>query len=386
MVYNEKELQAKLEKEKETIVLPSKKESVGDILKNKRLETGKTVEEISDYLRIKSQYLFALEENKFNNLPGSAYVIGFIKSYASYLGLDANSVIIQYKQEIGAFDQNSQNLIEDENTLIKDPVITSNHIIIAGVVVFFGIIFVSFISSKKSETPVISSETQENIEEVAENTEISMQNTNLSSDKDLVETEEVLKPSDTNINLNFSKPEYFETKIEGVNLVDDNPSVDAKKSPEKTEDSNTVSNIEADSKKTSNTSDTVVTEETATKEHIAKEYGLENKENSEIYVKANKKVWIKLKKDGLYKYDSEQGDIGSGNTVFETILDNGDTYYVPQGENYYLTIGNALGVEIYADGEKIAPLSKKEVSRHNIEMNVEKLKNGTAYVKNRVIE
>ena len=383
MAYNEKELQAKLEKEKETIILPSKKESVGDVLKNKRLETGKTVEEISDYLRIKSQYLFALEENKFNNLPGSAYVIGFIKSYASYLGLDANSVIIQYKQEIGAFDQNSQNLIEDENTLIKDPVITSNHIIIAGVVVFLGIIFVSFISSKKSETPVIPSETQKDTVETSENTEISMQNTNLSSDKDVIETEEILKPSDTNINLNFSKPEYFETKIEGVNLVDDNTSVDVKKPLDKMENSDSVNKVEVDSKKTF---DEVVAEEPAVQEHIAKEYGLENKENSEIYVKANKKVWIKLKKDGLYKYDSEQGDIGSGNTVFETILDNGDTYYVPQGENYYLTIGNALGVEIFADGEKIAPLSKKEVSRHNIEMNVEKLKNGTAYVRNRVIE
>ncbi len=379
MAYNEKELQAKLEKEKETIVLPSKKETIGDILKNKRLETGKTVDEISDYLRIKSQYLSDLEENRFNNLPGSAYVIGFIKSYASYLGLDVNDVIIQYKQETGVFAQNSQNFIEDENTLIKDPVITSNHIIIAGVVVFFGIIFVSFLSSKKSETQPISVKSQE-----TENTEISMQNANISSEDKTAVVEEGLAPSETSINLNFSTPtEYFETKIDGVNFVDN--TVVTPKSEEKPVE-NKVAPAEVKSGVEAKNSEEVATEEPVIQEHVAKEYGLENKENSEIYVKANKKVWIKLKKDGFYKYDSEQGDIGSGNTVFETILDNGDTYYVPQGENYYLTIGNALGIEIYADGEKIAPLSKKEVSRHNIEMNVEKLKNGTAYVKNRVIE
>ena len=56
MGYNEKELQAKLEKEKGEIILPAKKETIGSILKNKRLETGKTIDEISDYLRIKSQY------------------------------------------------------------------------------------------------------------------------------------------------------------------------------------------------------------------------------------------------------------------------------------------------------------------------------------------
>ena len=67
-------------------------------------------------------------------------------------------------------------------------------------------------------------------------------------------------------------------------------------------------------------------------------------------------------------------------------MEPGDTYYIPQGDNYYLTIGNAQGVDIYADGSLITPLSKKEVSRHNIEMNVEKLKNGTAYVRNRIIE
>ena len=41
-----KELQAKLEKEKGEIILPAKKETIGSILKNKRLETGKTIDSI----------------------------------------------------------------------------------------------------------------------------------------------------------------------------------------------------------------------------------------------------------------------------------------------------------------------------------------------------
>ncbi len=303
MGYNEKELKAKLEQEKENIVLPSKKENVGDILKNKRLETNKSIEEISDYLRIKAHYLSALEENKFNNLPGNAYVIGFIKSYASYLGLDVSSIILQYKQETGAFAQNTQTSMEDENSVIKDPVINSNHIIIASVIVLFGIIVMSMTSSKNVETASIKAQ-----ETYSNDVEISLQNTNVTNN-DVADVDITIPSATASLTeLKMSTPEYFETKVEDVNVV----------TQEKTSEEQV---------------DTQEVKEVPVEEHIAREYGLENKETAEIYIKANKKVWIKLKKDGLYKYDSELGDVGSGVTIFETILDNGDVYYIPQGDN-----------------------------------------------------
>ena len=62
-------------------------------LKKKREEFGLDLDRISNDLRIKSQYLLALENNEFQSLPGSAYVIGFIKTYATYLKLDANAIV-----------------------------------------------------------------------------------------------------------------------------------------------------------------------------------------------------------------------------------------------------------------------------------------------------
>ena len=112
-----------------------------------------------------------------------------------------------------------------------------------------------------------------------------------------------------------------------------------------------------------------------------KEYGLNNKLLSRIVLKATKPVWIKLKKDGFYKYDTNLGDIGTGVTIFEKLLNIGDVYYIPEGDNYYLTIGNAKGIDIFVDGKLISPISKYEVARHNIEMNVDKLKSGNAYIK-----
>ena len=397
MSYNEKELQTKLQEEKQNIVLPPKKETIGEILQNKRVELNKSIEEISDYLRIKPQYLKALEENNFNNLPGSAYVIGFIKSYASFLNLNPNDIIVQYKQETGAFSSSENPLTEDENSLIQDPIINSNHIIIGGVVVLIAIVFVIFLNSSEKQSSEIMGKEGQQISEVQPNMEISIQNTNISDNKNAPATlntsDNGVKPfeittissNDTNItnnegvNTESSKetttsvtqlnttPEYFETKVDNVEL----------QLPQSDVNSLTTFNS-FDDEDSENETDTNIAS--------GNEYGLMNKEDSQIQLRATKDVWIKLKKYGLYKYDSDLGDVGTGESVFEAILKPGDIYYIPNGDDYFLTIGNAQGVDIIVDGEVIAPLSTREVSRHNIEMSVEKLKNGTAYIRNRVIE
>ena len=397
MSYNEKELQTKLQEEKQNIVLPPKKETIGEILQNKRVELNKSIEEISDYLRIKPQYLKALEENNFNNLPGSAYVIGFIKSYASFLNLNPNDIIVQYKQETGAFSLSENPLTEDENSLIQDPIINSNHIIIGGVVVLIAIVFVIFLNSSEKQSSEIMGKEGQQISEVQPNMEISIQNTNISDNKNAPATlntsDNGVKPfeittissNDTNITNNESvntessketttsvtqlntTPEYFETKVDNIELQ--------------------LPQSDVNLLTTFNSSDDEGSEnETDTNIASGNEYGLMNKEDSQIQLRATKNVWIKLKKDGLYKYDSDLGDVGTGESVFEAILKPGDIYYIPNGDDYFLTIGNAQGVDIIVDGEVIAPLSTREVSRHNIEMSVEKLKNGTAYIRNRVIE
>ncbi len=358
MGYNEKELLGKAEKEKneqQDIVLPPKKETIGDILRKKREESGKSIEYISDTLRIKAQYLKALEENRFNSLPGQAYVIGFIKSYASFLGIsDAQKLINQYKAENNQ-TSNDALKISDENSIIEDPIINSNHIILGSVVILVGVLLVYLFTNKDNSQnvsvnkPVVEKEVTET--PVAENVEIVLPS---SLDKNTESVEET-PVNNKEEKVDGSKESTSQT-INFVNFVYDN---------EQQSVSEEIIEIPA---------------------HTPREYGLNNKTESQIKLKAKDTVWIKLKKDGFYKYDSENGDVGTGVSVFETILENGDTYYVPNEENLYLTIGNAQGIDIIVNGEVIKPLSPRPISRHNIEMDVNKLQNGTAYIRNRIIE
>jgi cytoskeletal protein RodZ len=59
-------------------------------LKQARIESGKTLEEISSYLKIRKQYLVALEEEDFSSMPAEVYVKGYLKLYSNYLGIDVN--------------------------------------------------------------------------------------------------------------------------------------------------------------------------------------------------------------------------------------------------------------------------------------------------------
>lgn len=72
---------------------------VSEILKEERERKGLSFDYIENLLKIKSEYLYAIEEGQFNKLPSQSYAIGFIKNYADFLGLPKNKVIALYKRE-----------------------------------------------------------------------------------------------------------------------------------------------------------------------------------------------------------------------------------------------------------------------------------------------
>ncbi len=67
--------------------------AVGRHLREARQQRGEDLYDVADYLRIKPSYLFALEEGDLSAMPGRAYAMGFLRSYADHLGFDGNEVV-----------------------------------------------------------------------------------------------------------------------------------------------------------------------------------------------------------------------------------------------------------------------------------------------------
>lgn len=73
-------------------------EDVGTQLRNQREKLGYSLQQAAQHTRIRKTYLESIENNQFSDLPGQAYVTGFIKSYSLYLGVDNRSLLTQLEK------------------------------------------------------------------------------------------------------------------------------------------------------------------------------------------------------------------------------------------------------------------------------------------------
>ncbi len=79
-------------------------ETVGQDLRTARQRKGEDLSSASRALKIRKDHLEALEEGNIQALPGRPYAIGFLRSYAEYLGLDSTQCIERFKAEIAGRD------------------------------------------------------------------------------------------------------------------------------------------------------------------------------------------------------------------------------------------------------------------------------------------
>jgi cytoskeleton protein RodZ len=76
--------------------------SFGDRLKKEREQRGVTLDDISLNTKIGTRLLRALEEEKFEQLPGGIFNKGFVRAYARHLGLDEDQTVADYMTAAGA--------------------------------------------------------------------------------------------------------------------------------------------------------------------------------------------------------------------------------------------------------------------------------------------
>jgi transcriptional regulator with XRE-family HTH domain len=66
---------------------------IGSLLKKKREEMNISLKEVETSTSIRMTYLQAIEEGDFSKLISPIYAQGFIKQYASYLGMDGEAFL-----------------------------------------------------------------------------------------------------------------------------------------------------------------------------------------------------------------------------------------------------------------------------------------------------
>ena len=70
---------------------------IGDTLREARMRRKIDITDVEAATKIRAKYLRALENEEFDLLHGSTFVRSFLRTYAHYLGLDAQRLIEEYR-------------------------------------------------------------------------------------------------------------------------------------------------------------------------------------------------------------------------------------------------------------------------------------------------
>ena len=103
----------------------------GEHLKREREMRGVSLNEISAATRISTRFLEAIENDRWNELPGGAFNRGFIRSIARFLGLDEDSLVAEY-----ALDTSGDTNVRESEQFVKPgrnwrPVVVAAAIVLA---------------------------------------------------------------------------------------------------------------------------------------------------------------------------------------------------------------------------------------------------------------
>jgi cytoskeletal protein RodZ len=73
-----------------------KKSNFGETLRREREMRGVSLEEIATATRISPRFLDALENERWDHLPGGVFNRGFVRAVARFLGLDEENLVAEY--------------------------------------------------------------------------------------------------------------------------------------------------------------------------------------------------------------------------------------------------------------------------------------------------
>ena len=296
---------------------------VGEILRRARLHYERSITDIEVALRIKASQIEAIENAEFEKLPGRVYAIGFIRSYAEYLGLDGDKMVNLFKAQSGARASKPQ---------LQFPVAASESklpqawLVGASIITTLAVIMLWWSVEMNDRSAV---------------TEVPAVPESIKADND---------------SATFGPPAPSLTQVAAAApVVADNP---------------TTPNVAATPSTASAPSDPALIKPstTAAPSDAGLAYAQADQTQGQAAQNANgiilkivENSWVEIK-------DS------TGKAVVARVLKAGDKYFVPDRPDLSMSLGNSAGVQIEIDGKDLAPLGGQGEVLRNMPLDIKFLK------------
>lgn len=274
-------------------------ETLGDYLKNKREAQNITLQEASQVTRIRKSILEAVENNQFDLIPPKVFAQGFIKSYATYLGLDGSEAVKRYFE---ALDSLEPKQIPEEEVIQKNqsqPTLTLGRILL--VVIVLVAVFNLWLLMRSPET-----ENDTSLKNIPEKQPFSpVQSPSVAQQAKSGEESESLAISKGKEGPLVTEEKPIPEEQDMVVPAEEEITIPEKQSPEPSEVKTAVN----------------------------------PSEEMALRIEAAEQAWMRIQLDQ--------------NEPFEALLKAGESYTVKAQNKFTLKIGNAGGVELFFNGKPL---------------------------------
>jgi cytoskeleton protein RodZ len=366
-------------------------ESVAAELRRAREDLGRDLVRIAGDLKIRRVYLEAIEEGRFDDLPGTTYAVGFIRAYADHLGLDSIEIVCRFKDEVEGVNERLQLVFPTPAPESKIP---------SGAVLLISVLLIAlayggwyYLSSGQEDgdgrilavpdrlEPLASGpETQALSGPVASAGSILTPAEPLVVEEPAAESQGALDPEPPQRpQEGASEPRAQQAPLEPENPASLGDAVSAEFQAEPAAGAGLVGVLSQPPLPAPETSPAPVVAaapsaipaapatEALLPEDVSRQprsYGVENA-SARIVLRARLDSWVQV-------FAADES------LILTRVLQPGDSYRVPDQAGLSLVTGNAGGLEIEVDGTTLPPLGPVGAVRRGIALDAERLLTGTA--------
>ena len=285
---------------------------VGEILRRTRDHYGQSLADIERALRIRASQIEAIESGNIEKFLGRVYAIGFVRSYAEYLGLDGNKMVHLFKTQAGGKTVSPELHFPAMASESKIPPVW---LVGASLAVTILLVFCWWMM-QDGDRKIVS-----DVPEV---------------------------PASMRVGAQPDEPEDNLTQASAVGLM--GPPMPATLPTSATAQTAGVTTAPPQAVTTTPTA--------ATTEPAA---GTSAASPTDIILNIIQNSWVEIRDE-------------TGKTVVSRVLKAGDQYYVPDRPDLKMSLGNAGGVQLEVDGQKLTSLGAKGQVRKNIPLDADFLK------------
>ena len=333
----------------------------GDALRSKRQEMKLSVDQIAKKLCIRAKYLTALEEKNYKVFPAMTYTYGFLRTYAEFLGLDADELVQKVKQETSGLSRKEErpvySLPEKQNLFPSFSALSAAVLLMALAYLLWHVFLTPYVYEEAEQVPSSSSLEEvlpsDSTEEAEEKGLLNENRISAGDAATLLEQTDEKVPSVSSVSENIPDEEEPNVPARAIQppVV---PELDASEvAAVKNQDRSDMSDDRTrDLKKESDLLDNFRKTE-------YKVYG-STEDEARVWLIANDETWVEI--------------IDVDTVVLSRVLKKGDRYYAPESDDLLMKTGNAGGLDIYIDGVLYPALGKKGAVYSGVSLSPDELK------------